>query len=434
MRCACKATACDILSFCADAQGRVRPALVEDMLKKAIDFAVADIARLTSSSQVSGEAKCLALQAYTTLLAHFSKLEQFGGVIASATKDAQQCAGKISAIINSDALLQMDGNLQETETKAFEEMVLTLVGHDKANEEMKDLLGSMLDHLNSAIGRLLRGDINADVAQLMANRKALLTAGSSLEYFKAAYPHSDAEDFISKARVFARDASNHQETSRSTSFASLVKSGNELKKVIEAVARRSANSGGPVAEENDFGAILRASVEEVLADAFDAMAKATDTKVASAVLRLQAVVDTAKLIAGGAKDGTVWKSMLKGTESLKEVLAVAHAPGGLCKGPGPKVMEIKNGVREAIQMFKRDIGKMKSLTDPTIKAVLSEAEDVITLSQVTVFESQLARSLNKSTVEERKAGCKKYIALYASVDSDEVNKTLMKAATKAIQL
>ena len=60
--------------------------------------------------------------------------------------------------------------------------------------------------------------------------------------------------------------------------------------------------------------------------------------------------------------------------------------------------------------------------------LLKRAEQISTQSQLTAFESQLVRSLNKKTEDERNTALRKYTAIYSGLSQDAVLSQLMDAA------
>ena len=66
-------------------------------------------------------------------------------------------------------------------------------------------------------------------------------------------------------------------------------------------------------------------------------------------------------------------------------------------------------------------------------ALIQNAEDISLLSQITVYESQLVRTFKKDKAEWR-AGCQKYMGLYAHVPEVHVQPALLAAAKKSLDV
>ena len=64
--------------------------------------------------------------------------------------------------------------------------------------------------------------------------------------------------------------------------------------------------------------------------------------------------------------------------------------------------------------------------------MVKQKDELIEQTQLTAFESQLARSLRKPE-DQVKAACLRYLALYAGVKSSDVCAQLWLAARKAVQ-
>ena len=55
-------------------------------------------------------------------------------------------------------------------------------------------------------------------------------------------------------------------------------------------------------------------------------------------------------------------------------------------------------------------------------------DECAALSRATVLESHLCRALKKTSEEEKLAGCKKYLGLYATVKENQIHPALWKEA------
>jgi hypothetical protein len=169
----------------------------------------------------------------------------------------------------------------------------------------------------------------------------------------------------------------------------------------------------------------------VMVAAFQEYEHARMSRLDTSMKVFQATLIDAALIAGGLKTGGCWKDELTGTETIADILTIAHTPNkGLTKGPGKRVQDLKSLMADSVMSFKKEVAKVGLLNDPEVQKAIAEADRLAKMSQVSAFESQLARSLVKATPQERKTSCEKYCALYAHVSEDDVHPLLLAEGKK----
>jgi hypothetical protein len=144
---------------------------------------------------------------------------------------------------------------------------------------------------------------------------------------------------------------------------------------------------------------------------------------------LKHVFEEASKVAGGLKNGVLWKAPILDTWSIEQVLdhAALEKPHGLLHGPGSRVSAVKTEIDVALNAYKVECTKWG--IDKFDETLLAEATRLTLLSQVTSYESQLARSLMKP-LNEQFDSISKYRGLYAHVPPREILPQLLKKSTE----
>ena len=137
-----------------------------------------------------------------------------------------------------------------------------------------------------------------------------------------------------------------------------------------------------------------------------------ELKTTAAEAEFNHVFTKAREIAGGLRDGTIWKADVAADWTLDQVLVHAAKEDGLLNGPGKRVPNLKVELASAWRVFKLEVSKY-GVTKYKEGLELC-MDEVVLLSQTTSFESQLCRSLKKPLAEQT-SSITKYMALYAHV-------------------
>lgn len=365
------------------------------------------------------------LTAYVAVFKCFEKVApDVRAKLDNAQAVAAKAVGKITAVDNSDFLLQIEDNIEEAFTPRFYQAVASLSGHSVCVLEMCHVWPQMLVAIDGKIVSTLEVDLQASVVQLLKNREEMLTlcATSGVELTRCSV-HTNVETFLAAVRDFVAASQVYRASNKSlAAFGNFNKCANEFKKLLADVNTE------PEGLDNLLGLLKAAFTQnEEFAEHIKGYDAACDAKIAAAAEVLKVKLNEAKLISGGTRDGVLWKSSMEGKRhTLEEVMTLAQDT--LLKGPGKRVTELQDELVRAVKSFKKDVFKLVAMNDDRVRLVVEEAVELGNLSQCTCFESQIVRTLQKISSADRKKGITKYMALYAHVDKETLQPQLRKAA------
>lgn len=379
------------------------------------------------SIRVGGVDKSTLLSSYAAFLDIFSEFETVDAAIVAkasqATKKASSCTQKLVVNANSDAICSM--GVEDVRGSDFFDKVLSLKGHDQVVRSMQANFVEIAGNLRKAlVSQVEEADFDAQkiptLMQLSRNLGAIddlwqSTVGSQLDALAC-----KVGSIMDAALSLQTEGNKYMNSKSITNLNSLQKVVRDWLKLKKEVLHEDAGK-------------LFNGLERALSSHFEAHAAGCKAKCASAIESFNKELQRASMIAYGLRNGKSWKEDISENATVQHVLNLASQT--LLKGPGARVSKLQGELANSEKLLRADFAKYVVEGDELEK----QRDDLIALSgrlqkqsQVTLLESQLARSLLKDSDAEKKDGVDKYLKLYASVSPDDVQPKIWAGAQALI--